>query len=119
MITPDAFQAWLNTAPPGDRIAWHVGFLARERKAWTEKHGHGPGITRTPIVGLDKLAKVVAAAAESGAVVLTQKRVGRDRWEYRAIKSTPVARVVPEAARAGSAYSSRNRGVVWHGRIAA
>jgi hypothetical protein len=110
MITPDAFQAWLNTAPAGDAIIWHTGFLARQRRAWTELRGHHHRFRHGAVPGLDQLAREVAKAADQGLVVLFQHRVSEGHYKYLAVRSAPPApRVIPEGAKGGGCYRMCNR----------
>jgi hypothetical protein len=102
MIAPGAFKAWLATAPAGDVIIWHTGFLARERKAWVEFRGNRR-FPHEAMPGLDVVARVIAKAADRGLVTLVQKRVDKGQFQYVAVRSSP------PAARAIRGYSIGRR----------
>jgi len=72
-MTPTDFKSSLAASASGS-LVWHSGFLARERKPWTERRRSGD-VSHPAVPGLDTLAKAVAVAAATGAVSLTQKRI--------------------------------------------
>jgi hypothetical protein len=116
MMSAADFTTWLDTSRPRDRFQYHEGVLAADRRDWTDRSR----VAHKALPGLNALAKAVTKAADQGLVALLQHRLGKGRFSYEAIRlPAPLPRVIPQAARAGSVYSSRNRGVVWHGRIAA
>lgn len=90
------FYAWLGQASPGERLEYHLGFLAME--------------TATLIVSAPERSRLIALAAaahrayEADLVHLVQRRLGPDRFAYLAIARTkprrmpvPLARLLEDA----------------------
>ena len=79
----DDFCAWLGSAMPGESFEYHRGFLAIDREPAEDQR-------RTPEhVRIDRLAGCVLDYAGHGMVTLVQRRLGSNRFSYRAIKTTP------------------------------
>jgi hypothetical protein len=102
------FNRWISLTLPGEpAVVYHVTrrSLAADRQKDAE---------------LNALADAIGEAIDRGEVAVFQRRIPGGRFEYLVTRTCPPRPyTIPAAARAGSAYSSRNRGVVWHGRIAA
>ena len=85
-MTPAEFNTWLDRAATGERLIWYTGYLASERREWRERVREGAGIRHQPVPGLDQLARTVAKAVEKGEILAFQKRLGRDRYDYIAVR---------------------------------
>lgn len=87
MMVPDvrdvnALCDWVTTASPGDTIAYHVGFLARDRY---------PIISNLPEDGrleLDALADCVLRMGEAGWVHPLQRRIDVECFAYLVVVRT-------------------------------
>ena len=100
------FNDWVSTAAPNDQIVYHCGFLARDRH--DEVNNQTKVRTRLAVPGLDELATAVLVAATAGQVVLLQKRLARERYEYRCTKT---GRAGPLLAVATFAQPATNPGI--------
>lgn len=78
-ITDIEFCAWLAQAERGDRLTYHVGYLAIDRLAVLSPLGDQGGKQ------LSILADCAWRAAESGLCHLVQRRLGPDRFAYVAV----------------------------------
>jgi hypothetical protein len=79
-VTADEFVNWLGWADPGERIVYAVGFLGvAVHKADLNKDPDGPR--------LEAVQKATWKAHERGNVYLVQRRLGPDKFEYRAVKA--------------------------------
>ena len=76
------FLAWVNQAEPGDRLAYHRGFLAVDCDMAV---GNLAAQDRKT---LGNLAQKARGAFELGLVDLVQERLGVDRFAYIAIART-------------------------------
>jgi hypothetical protein len=83
-LSPAAFFAWLERAEPGQRLAYHRGFLARDRSP-TSKLAEADRRT------VAEIAEAVFRAAGHGRVHLVQRRHGPFDFSYLAIKAGRVA----------------------------
>jgi septum formation inhibitor MinC len=70
---PLAFTDWIETAPPGEKVTYHVGLLMRDRKEPTDE-------------ALNQLANSAWRNFESGRLTLTQQRIGENKYQYSAVK---------------------------------
>ena len=70
-------RKWYRTAPPGQQIIYHKGFLMRDRGGRTQ-------FSRD----LDIIAKELLDMEYECKVFLTQEKVGEDRFLYIATKAT-------------------------------
>lgn len=83
-VTIAHFELWLKTARPGDKFEYHRGFLAYDRETVTMMpQGYYAHVFHEPMhdVGL-----AAYGAYERGQVELVQKKIGRERYRYFAIK---------------------------------
>jgi hypothetical protein len=83
MDTED-FNTWLSTAAIGDKLVYYSGFLGRDRA--DEINTHTKQLTRPAVAGLHDLAKAVLSAAAARKVMLVQRRLGNEQYEYQAIR---------------------------------
>jgi hypothetical protein len=98
-ITDIDLYAWLAQAVPGDRLAYHRGFLAVD----TDKLVSDLSAERRD--ALCSLGCAAFRAAEQGLVHLVQERIGPDQFAYVAIvrpkpttpRSAAIARLVDAA----------------------
>ena len=90
-LTEQALCAWVGAALPGDRLAYHRGFLAID----TSPDAHGmPARRRAELARIASRARLLA---EQGLVHLVQHRHGSDDYTYLLI-----ARPRPRASSGGA-----------------
>lgn len=78
-MTEDRFLNWLSEALPGESIIYHRGFLAYDiaRERFSIAH---------PERVLFFLHSAIQAAIQAGSCTVTQRRLGKNDFEYIAIK---------------------------------
>jgi len=83
-----AFELWLATARPGSSFVYHRGMLAADREsvALLPQYGGYVHVAHEPFHTLGLTAWL---AYEQGKVVLAQRRVSRDTFDYIAFKRKP------------------------------
>lgn len=77
-LKPGNFMFWLSRARAGQKLVYHIGNLAAERHKIIAN-----GQTRN-IEPLNTVAKEAWHAMEQGYVILTQKRLGENLFQYEA-----------------------------------
>lgn len=81
------FRFWLLKSKPGDVFVYHVGNLAQDRDYW-EVRDVGGGVNQLRLVGhiepLHSLAGDVLNASDQGWVLLVQRRLGPNYFQYEA-----------------------------------
>lgn len=83
-VTIAHFELWLKSARPGDRFEYHRGFLAYDRETVTMMpQGYYAHVFHEP---MHDLGLTAYGAYERGQVELVQKKLGRERYSYFAIK---------------------------------
>ena len=81
--TAHSFCAWLGGAIPGESFEYHQGFLAIDREPPEDEK-------RTPEhARIDSLAACVLDYSGHGMVALVQRRLGRRRFSYLALRIVP------------------------------
>jgi len=75
-LSEAALCAWLGAAAPGERLAYHRGFLARETSPLTQLL---PDAERLALL---RLANRAWALAEAGLAHLVQRRHGEEDYSY-------------------------------------
>lgn len=85
-ITPERFDHWLRSAPPGSKLQYHYGLLASDRE--TVRLLPPPWSTYAHIYFEPMHSVGIAAyrAYEQGKVDLVQQKVGPETYRYFAIK---------------------------------
>ena len=78
----DYFRLWLVTSRPGSSYIYHRGFLCRDREPQTYENGRSQVEEEVHELGLAAMA-----AEKDGLVTLTQRRIGRENYEYIATKT--------------------------------
>ena len=81
VVGEGAFLGWLESAAPGERIAYHEGHLVCDRTF---------GVSQLPDPVREEVNRVALRArnlAEEGTVLLAQRRAAGDRVVYLAIKA--------------------------------
>ena len=83
-VTIAHFELWLKTSRPGDKFEYHRGFLANDRETVTlMPQGYYAHVFHEPMHDIGLMAY---SAYARGQVELVQKRIGRERYKYFAIK---------------------------------
>ena len=80
---------WLGAAAPGERLAYHRGFLARETSPLTQLL---PDAERLALL---RLANRAWALAEAGLAHLVQRRHGEEDYSYLIVARPRPHRVAP------------------------
>jgi hypothetical protein len=75
------YYDWFKQAPDGQTLIYHTGDLQFDRD-----ETNGPVKCAPRAQALSALASRVLADAQDGYLVLTQKRLGSSRYEYRATR---------------------------------
>jgi hypothetical protein len=70
VTTADEFKSFMIIARPGERAIYYRGYLARDLK----------------IAGVRELAYEAALASKHGMATLTQRKLGKDSYEYLATR---------------------------------
>jgi len=76
VISIIGFKTWVRTAPRRSSFVYHVGDLAYDRQ--NERNPDRKA--------LDSLAKVAWQMAKLGDITLLQRKMGKDLYQYRAVK---------------------------------
>jgi hypothetical protein len=84
--TPKELSEWIAQSHKGDRFVYHVGHLLHDRKFRVKLAGTG-GFADVPVIPLQNIATAALEAYWSGYVVLVQKRLGEDTFQYLAIRT--------------------------------
>lgn len=84
--TPKELANWIAKSHKGDRFTYHTGHLVHDR-AFRANLAHSGGFLKVRVIPLDNIAKAAVEAYEAGYVVLAQKRLGEDVFEYLAIRT--------------------------------
>jgi hypothetical protein len=87
ITTKAELTAWLANAEPGTGITYHVGNLVQAREEQTE------GAPSPRALELNSVADELLEASDNKRVCLTQRRIGADKFEYRAEKKEIVIRL--------------------------
>lgn len=74
-LTRRAFLRWAETARPGERLAYHRGFLAMDTGRDTQDAAR-----------LLVVARAARGLAAGGCVGLVQRRLGPEAYEYLAVR---------------------------------
>ncbi len=83
-LSEAALFAWIDRAAPGERIAYHQGMLGVDRL-------RGSSCLPEPYrAELDRVAGCAMELAETGHLLLTQRRIGEGRITYLAVKAAPM-----------------------------
>ena len=88
-LTEAALCAWLGAAAPGERLAYHRGFLARDTSPLTQLL---PDAERRALL---RLASRAWALAEAGLAHLVQRRHGEEDYSYLIVARPRPRRVAP------------------------
>ncbi|WP_135470949.1 hypothetical protein [Crenalkalicoccus roseus] len=88
-LSEAALCAWLGAAAPGERLAYHRGFLARDLSPLTQLL---PDAERLALL---RLANRAWALAEAGLAHLLQRRHGYEDYEYLLVARPRPRRVAP------------------------
>lgn len=88
-LSEAALCAWLGAAAPGERLAYHRGFLARETSPLTQLL---PDAERLALL---RLANRAWALAEAGLAHLVQRRHGEEDYSYLIVARPRPHRVAP------------------------
>jgi hypothetical protein len=84
--TPKELANWITKAHKGDRFTYHTGHLVHDR-AFRANLAHSGGFMVVRVKPLDEIADAAVAAYEAGFVVLAQKHLGEDLFQYLAIRT--------------------------------
>ncbi len=79
-------MAWVDVAEPGDRLAYHTGFLVVDTTANVST------LAKSEREGLRATADAAYRLAELGRVHLVQERLGQDRFAYLVIARPQTSR---------------------------
>lgn len=90
-LSEAALCAWLGAAAPGERLAYHRGFLARETSPLTQLL---PDAERLALL---RLANRAWKLAEAGLAHLVQRRHGEEDYSYLIVARRRPRRVAPSA----------------------
>jgi hypothetical protein len=88
-LSEAALCAWLGAAAPGERLAYHRGFLARETSPLTQLL---PDAERLALL---RLANRAWALAEAGLAHLVQRRHGHEDYSYLIVARPRPRRATP------------------------
>lgn len=89
--TPDDLTKWIATSHKGDRFVYHLGNLIHDREFRVTLAATG-GFANIRVIPLDKMANAAVEAYKGGYVVLAQHRLGKDVFEYLAIRTKKYAK---------------------------
>ena len=78
VIRTSAFDEWLETAKPGNRIQYHLGHLGADR-------AEGSALPEVSRRELGRIADHAMALARAGRLQLVQERHGADMTAYLAV----------------------------------
>jgi hypothetical protein len=73
------------TYPPGSAMIYHVGFLINDR---SRGRGRPSDETAKRAAAVNSVANIAMELAEAGKVLLTQRRLGHEIFEYIATRSS-------------------------------
>jgi len=76
LMSINDFVPWLKTAQPDETVVYYVGDLAYDREFGDQEHYRN----------INAVANAAYAASENKEVCLTQKRLEKYRYEYRATR---------------------------------
>jgi hypothetical protein len=84
--TPADLDSWIASSHKGDRFVYHTGHLLHDRAFRVTLAATG-GYATIRVIPLEQIALAAVAAYEAGYVVLAQKKVSQDVYQYLAIRT--------------------------------
>ena len=84
--TPADLDQWIAKSHKGERFVYHLGNLMHDRR-FKVTLGTSGGTTVIRNIPLGDVADAAIDAYQNGYVVLAQKRIGEDLFEYLAIRT--------------------------------
>jgi hypothetical protein len=70
--------SWVNTSPSGAKFTYHTGFLCKDRDPSNNKNWSQ----------INQIANIAWTLYEKGTLVLTQRKLKVDQYQYIAIKAS-------------------------------
>jgi hypothetical protein len=84
--TPAALSKWIASSHKGNRLVYHLGHLLHDRKIHVTLARTG-GSATVDVLPLQALQAAVMEAYREGLVILAQRKVAPDTFEYLAIRT--------------------------------
>jgi hypothetical protein len=72
------FVFWVHTSPSGSKYTYHTGFLCKDRDPTLNKE----------CVQINQIANLAWNLYEKGTLILTQRKLKVDQYQYIAIKAS-------------------------------
>ena len=101
-MTLERLNAWLRSAKPGEVLAYHEGFLAKDRDGSQEC-----ALPQSERLRIDTVAQQAWNANELGLLHLISRKIGPSRFEYIAVRSNMACRLPIKTSRSGKVMFRR------------
>jgi len=84
-LKPGNVGYWLSKARPGEKLIYHIGNLMADRATLITEYRRGSAVVRTVnLEPLNTVATEVWRAYERGLVILSQKKLAPNLFQYEA-----------------------------------